>query len=166
MYGIVGAAEQGESGRPGRVGPAYERERSLDAVFYETAGWERPFWYASNSALLDRYAGRLMERTAEWESRWWSPVINAEHLAMRDACALVDLSAFAVLEISGPAALDAVQNLSVAQLNVPVGRVVYTSWLDENGGFRAVPTAMRLGPGPVRAGAGRAARRARPHAVD
>ena len=43
-----------------------------------------------------------MERPAEWESRWWSPVINAEHLAMRDACALVDLSAFAVLEISGP----------------------------------------------------------------
>src|SRR6266849_1504182 len=144
MYGIVHPAEQWESGRPVRVGPAYERERSLDAVFYETAGWERPFWYASNSALLDRYAGRLMERPAEWESRWWSPVINAEHLAMRDACALVDLSAFAVLEISGPAALDAVQTLAVAQMNVAVGRVVYTSWLDENGGFRADLTVMRL----------------------
>jgi glycine cleavage system aminomethyltransferase T len=113
-------------------------------VFYETAGWERPFWYASNSKLLDVYAGRLMERPAEWESRWWSPVINAEHLAMRDACALVDLSAFAVLEISGPAALDAVQTLAVAQMNVAVGRVVYTSWLDENGGFRADLTVMRL----------------------
>src|ERR1700751_5238100 len=144
MYGIVHPGEQWESGRPVRVGPAYERERSLGAVFYETAGWERPFWYASNSGLIDRYAGRLMDRTAEWESRWWSPVINAEHLAMRDAAALVDLSAFAVLEISGPAALEAVQNLSVAQLNVPVGRVVYTSWLDENGGFRAALTVMRL----------------------
>jgi glycine cleavage system aminomethyltransferase T len=71
-------------------------------------------------------------------------VINAEHLAMRDAAALVDLSAFAILEISGPAALDAVQNLSVAQTDVPVGRVVYTSWLDENGGFRADLTVMRL----------------------
>src|SRR5580704_13830081 len=144
MYGIVHPAEQWESGRPVRVGPAYERERSLGAVFYETAGWERPFWYASNEPLLERYAGRLMERTAEWESRWWSQVINAEHLAMRDAAALVDLSAFAVLDISGPAALDAVQNLSVAQLNLPVGRVVYTSWLDENGGFRADLTVMRL----------------------
>jgi len=144
MYGIVHPGEQWESGRPVRVGPAYERERALGAVFYETAGWERPFWYASNSGLTDRYAGRLMDRTAEWESRWWSPVINAEHLALRDAAALVDLSAFAILEISGPAALDAVQNLSVAQLNVPVGRVVYTSWLDENGGFRADLTVMRL----------------------
>ncbi len=144
MYGIVHPAEQWESGRPLRVGPAYERERELGAVFYETAGWERPFWYASNAGLLERYAGRLMDRTAEWESRWWSPVINAEHLAMRDAAALVDLSAFAVLDICGPAALDAVQNLSVAQLDLQAGRVVYTSWLDENGGFRADLTVMRL----------------------
>src|SRR5246127_4358650 len=113
MYGIVHPAEQWESGRPVRVSPVYEQERHLGAVFHETAGWERPHWYASNSGLHERYAGRLMDRTAEWESRWWSPVINAEHLAMRDACALVDLSAFAVLEISGPAALDAVQTLSV-----------------------------------------------------
>jgi glycine cleavage system aminomethyltransferase T len=144
MYGIVHPGEQWESGRPVRVGPAYERERELGAVFYETAGWERPFWYGANEPLLERYAGQLMERPAEWESRWWSPVINAEHLAMRDAAALVDLSAFAVLEITGPAALEAVQNLSVAQLDVPVGRVVYTSWLDANGGFRADLTVMRL----------------------
>src|SRR5215472_13522030 len=84
MYGIVHPAEQWESSRPIRVSPMYERERSLGAFCYETVGWERPFWYASNAGLLERYAGRLMERTAEWESRWWSPIINAEHLAMRD----------------------------------------------------------------------------------
>jgi len=33
-------------------------------------------------------------------------VINAEHLAMRDACGLVDLSAFAVFDVTGPAALE------------------------------------------------------------
>jgi heterotetrameric sarcosine oxidase gamma subunit len=150
MYGIVHPAEQWESGRPVRVSPVYERERSLGAVFHETAGWERPHWYGVNQALLDTYAGRLMDRTAEWESRWWSPVINAEHLAMRDACALVDLSAFAVFDVCGPAALDAVQNLAVAQMDVPVGRVVYTSWLDENGGFRADLTVMRLAPDQFR----------------
>jgi heterotetrameric sarcosine oxidase gamma subunit len=144
MYGIVHPAEQWESSRPVRLSPVYERERALGAFFYETAGWERPFWYGVNETLLERYAGRLMERPAEWESRWWSPVINAEHLAMRDACALVDLSAFAILDISGPGALEAVQNLSVAQLNVADGRVVYTSWLDSKGGFRADLTVMRL----------------------
>jgi glycine cleavage system aminomethyltransferase T/glycine/D-amino acid oxidase-like deaminating enzyme len=144
MYGIVHPAEQWEKSRPQRLSPMYERERDLGAVFYETARWERPFWYASNEPLLDRYRDRLMDRPAEWESRWWSPIINAEHLAMRDAAAIVDLSAFAIFEVSGPGALAAVQNLAVAQLNVPVGRVVYTSFLDENGGFVADLTVMRL----------------------
>jgi heterotetrameric sarcosine oxidase gamma subunit len=144
MYGIVHPAEQWESGRPLRLGPAYDRERDLEAVFFETAGWERPFWYQSNAPLLQRYADRVMPRTGEWESRWWSPIINAEHLAMRESAALIDLSAFAVLDVAGPGALDAVQYLAVAQLDVVPGRVVYTSFLDENGGFRADLTIMRL----------------------
>src|SRR6266513_2015696 len=146
MYGIVHPAEQWESGRPVRLSPVYQRERELGAVFFEAAGWERPHWYASNEALLERYAGRLMPREAEWEARWWSPVINAEHLAMRDSCGLVDLSAFAVFDITGPAALETVQSLAVAQLDVALGRVVYTSLLDERGGFLADLTIMRLGP--------------------
>src|SRR5580700_9478967 len=146
MYGIVHPAEQWESGRPLRLSPAYDRERELGAVFIETAGWERPNWYDSNSGLLERYAGRLMEREAEWEARWWSPIINAEHLAMRDACGLVDLSAFAVFDITGPGALDGVQTVAVAQMDVRAGRVVYTSLLDERGGFRGDLTIMRLAP--------------------
>jgi glycine/D-amino acid oxidase-like deaminating enzyme len=48
MYGIVHPAEQWESGRPLRVSPFYQRAADLGAVFFETAGWERPHWYASN----------------------------------------------------------------------------------------------------------------------
>jgi glycine cleavage system aminomethyltransferase T/glycine/D-amino acid oxidase-like deaminating enzyme len=145
MYGIVHPAEQWESGRPVRVSPFYQREADLGAVFFETAGWERPHWYASNEPLLARYAGRIADREAEWDSRWWSPVINAEHLAMRDACGLVDLSAFAIFDITGPAALEAVQSLVVAQADVRTGRVIYTSLLDPRGGFKADLTVMRLG---------------------
>jgi len=145
MYGIVHPAEQWQSGRPVRVSPVYQRERDLGAVFFETAGWERPYWYASNESLLQRYAGRLMERDNEWDARWWSPIINAEHLAMRQSCGLVDLSAFAVFDITGPGALDAVQSLVVAQADVRPGRVIYTSLLTEKGGFKADLTVMRLG---------------------
>jgi len=145
MYGIVHPAEQWESGRPLRVSPFYQREMDLGAVFIETAGWERPNWYGCNEALLGRYAGRLAERSAEWDARWWSPIINAEHLAMRESCGLVDLSAFAVFDITGPAALDAVQSLVVAQADVRRGRVIYTSLLDDNGMFKADLTVMRLG---------------------
>ena len=98
-----------------------------------------------NAGLLEKYAGRLMDRGSEWESRWWSPIINAEHLAMRDAAGLFDLSAFAILDVTGPAPCRRVQRLAVAQLHVPLGRVVYTSFLDDAGGFRADLTIMRLG---------------------
>jgi glycine cleavage system aminomethyltransferase T len=85
-----------------------------------------------------------MERPAEWESRWWSPIINAEHLALREGAGLVDLSAFTILDVTGPGALAGLQNLAVAQLDVPVGRVVYTSFLNEAGGIVADLTVMRL----------------------
>ena len=145
MYGIVHPNEQWESLRPTRLSPVYERERELGAFFFDTMGWERPYWYQSNAHLLERYGDRVMERTGEWESRWWSPIINAEHLALRDGCGLVDLSAFVVLDVTGPGALAALQHLSVAQLDVAVGRVVYTSMLDEKGGFKSDLTIMRLG---------------------
>src|SRR5260370_36076020 len=104
-----------------------------------------------------------MEREWEWESRWWSPIINAEHLALRENCGLVDLSAFAVFDIAGPEALDAVQSIAVAQMDVPVGRVVYTSLLDELGGFRADLTIMRLGPRQFRVVTGGGTGRADPY---
>ncbi|HSL67944.1 MAG TPA: FAD-dependent oxidoreductase, partial [Actinomycetota bacterium] len=143
-YGIVHPMEQWASNRDVRLSPFNRRERDLDAVFYETAGWERPFWYESNRALLDEYGDRVMPRQAEWEARWWSPIINAEHLAMRDRVAMVDLSAFAIIDIGGPAALDVVQRMAVKQMDVPVGRVVYTPLLNPAGGVKADLTIMRL----------------------
>src|SRR5580700_3728950 len=144
MYGIVHPAEQWESGRPVRVSPVYDRERELGAFFYETVGWERPFWYERNRDLLDRYGDQVMERASEWESRWWSPIINAEHLALRERAAMVDLSAFAIFDITGPSALDVVQGLALRQMDVAVGRAVYTPLLTHSGGFRSDLTIMRL----------------------
>jgi glycine cleavage system aminomethyltransferase T/glycine/D-amino acid oxidase-like deaminating enzyme len=149
-YGIVHPMEQWLSNRDVRLSPFNARERDLGAVFYEAVGWERPYWYGANAPLLDEYGDRVMPREAEWESRWWSPIINAEHLAMRDRVGIVDLSAFVVLDVTGPGALDAVQNLAVAQMDVPVGRVVYTPFLNEAGGIKADLTIMRLGANEFR----------------
>ncbi|MGH9294120.1 MAG: GcvT family protein, partial [Acidimicrobiales bacterium] len=145
MYGIVHPEEQWSDERRIRLSPMYDREVELGAHFFSTAGWERPHWYEHNTPLVDRYGDKVMPREAEWESRWWSPVINAEHLAMRDAVGIVDLSAFAVFDVTGPGALEAMQRLAVAQMDVAGGRVVYTSFLDDAGGFRADLTVMRLG---------------------
>ena len=144
MYGIVHPGEQWESDRRVRLSPFYEREKQLKAVFVEGAGWERPNWYESNAGLLDEFGDKVTRREAEWESRWWSPIINAEHLAMRDRAAMIDLSAFAIFDVTGPAALDVVQNVAMRQMDVPIGRVVYTPLLTPSGGFKQDLTIMRI----------------------
>jgi glycine cleavage system aminomethyltransferase T/glycine/D-amino acid oxidase-like deaminating enzyme len=144
MYGIVHPGEQWASDRNVRLSPFYERERDRGAVFIETAGWERPNWYESNAPLLEEYGDRVTRREAEWEARWWSPIINAEHLAMRDRAAMIDLTAFAIFDVTGPAALDVVQNVAMRQMDVPIGRVVYTPILTPSGGFKQDLTIMRL----------------------
>ena len=145
-YGIVHPAEQWLSNRDVRLSPFHAREKELGAVFIETAGWERPNWYESNAGLLDEYGDRVMPREAEWDRRWWSPIINAEHLALRERVGLIDLSAFALFDVTGPGALDLVQKVAVAQMDVPIGRVAYTSFLNAAGGVKADLTIMRLGP--------------------
>jgi glycine cleavage system aminomethyltransferase T len=143
-YGIVHPGEQWESNRGVRLSPFHAREEELGAVFFEAAGWERPHWYASNERLLADYDGRVTGREAEWDSRWWSPIINAEHLAMRDRAGMFDLSAFTIFDVSGPGALATVQRVAMRQMDVPIGRVVYTPVLTPAGGFRSDLTIMRL----------------------
>ncbi|HUA44264.1 MAG TPA: FAD-dependent oxidoreductase [Solirubrobacteraceae bacterium] len=145
MYGIVHPGEQWASDRNVRLAPFYERERDLGAVFYEGAAWERPQWYESNAGLLDEYGDRINQREAEWDSRWWSAIINAEHLAMRDRVAMIDLSAFAIFDVTGPGALQTVQRVAMRQMDVATGRVVYTPLLTPSGGFKQDLTIMRLG---------------------
>ena len=144
-YGIVHPMEQWASNRDVRLSPVNARQRDLGAVFFEAAGWERPFWYGTNERLLAEYGDRVMSRQAEWESRWWSPIVNAEHLAMRDRVGMVDLAAFAIFDVSGRGACAYLQGLVVNQVDVPVGRVVYTPLLNEAGGIVADLTIMRLG---------------------
>jgi glycine cleavage system aminomethyltransferase T/glycine/D-amino acid oxidase-like deaminating enzyme len=142
-YGIVHPSEQWASDRDVRLPPFHVRQKELGAVFFETAGWERPHWYESNAGLVEEYG--LNGRDAEWDARWWSPIINAEHLAMRDRAAIFDLSAFCIFDVAGPGALATVQAVAMRQMDVPIGRVVYTPLLVPGGGFRSDLTIMRLG---------------------
>ncbi len=144
-YGIVHPREQWASQRGMRRSPFYAREEALGAVFYDARGWERPQWYESNAALFDKYPQANVPRPHEWDARWWSPIINAEHLAMRDSVGMVDLTAFNEFDIEGPGALAGLQHITVNSVDVPVGRSVYTPLLTQHGGFRGDLTIQRLG---------------------
>ena len=92
--------------------------------------------------LVDHYG--IADRPHEWDARWWSPIMNAEHLALREHVGMIDLAPFVIFDISGPGALDYLQHLTVNNCDVAVGRSVYTPLLDARGGFRSDLTIMRV----------------------
>ncbi len=144
-YGIVHPHEQWETDRNVRIAPFHRRTEALGAVYFEAGGWERPQWYESNASLLEEFGDRVTDRPNEWDARWWSPIINAEHLAMRERAAMIDLTAFSIFEVTGPGALAYIDRMTVANMDRPVGRIMYTPVLTYNGGFRSDLTVVRLG---------------------
>ena len=142
-YGIVHPREQWESERNLEVSPLADRTGALGAVNFQAGGHERPQWYTSNAHLVEKYG--VEDRPHEWDARWWSPIITAEHLALRENVGIVDLSAFVTFDVTGPGALDYVQSMVVNQVDKPVGSAIYTPVLDSHGGFRSDLTVKRLG---------------------
>ena len=141
-YGIVHPREQWESARGMHRAPFHDRTAALGAEFFEAHGWERPQWYASNGDLADRYG--VADRPHEWDRRWWSPIIDAEHLHLREKAGIVDLSAFQIFEASGPGVVPYIERLTVNRCDRPVGRSIYTPLLTPEGGIRADLTILRL----------------------
>ena len=144
----------GSSTRPSSTSPTATsgsrrcttRRPKLGAVFFETAGWERPFWYESNAGLLEEYGDAVMPREHEWDSRWWSPIINAEHLRMREAAGgdrpvgVLHLRHRRARARSTPCRAPASRSATSRSARSSTRPV-----LDAKGGFRSDLTVMRLG---------------------
>jgi len=142
-YGIVHPREQWASDRDQRHSTFHPRTKELGAVYFEAGTWERPQWYETNAPLVEEFG--VADREHEWDRRWWSPIINAEHLAMRERAAMIDLTAFSIYEVKGPGACDYLQRMVVANVDRPIGRIMYTPVLTHKGGFRSDLTVVRLG---------------------
>ena len=131
------------------VSPFYEREKELGGYFdNEVARWERAFAYESNREKLQDYLKDIPVRENEWDGRHVPyELANAEHLAMSDSVGMINLSHFPIMDIEGPDAEKMLEYLSVAKVggNTPIGKVIYTNFLDEDGGVHADLTISRLG---------------------
>ncbi len=143
VYDIIHPLQPMESPRPLRVSPFYGREQELGAVFLEGSGWERPHWFEANASLVERYRDRVPQR-GPWESRHWSPIAGAEALATRDGVAMYDMTSLARIVVSGPGACAFLDRLTTNRIDRPVGTVVYTLLLGEDGGVRSDLTIARL----------------------
>jgi glycine cleavage system aminomethyltransferase T/glycine/D-amino acid oxidase-like deaminating enzyme len=146
-YGIVHPREQWQSTRPLRTSAFYNRQEDLDAEFFEAGGWERPRWYESNADLVEKYSDEIegLQRPNEWDSRWWSDIILGEHLHMRDNVGMIGDTGFGIFDIVGDDAMENMQQLCVAEMDVDVGESAYTPVLAPNAGFVSDLTVARIG---------------------
>ncbi|MCZ6632195.1 MAG: FAD-dependent oxidoreductase [bacterium] len=142
VYDIIHPLQQIENPRQLRLSPFYPRQQVLGATFFENAGWEQPHWFEANKDLAQDPS---WPTRSGWEALNWSPLQGGEHRATREGVALYDLSAFTKIEVKGPGALAFLQYIAVNQIDQPVGKIIYTSMLNKNGGIQCDLTITRLG---------------------
>jgi glycine cleavage system T protein len=142
IYDIIHPLQPIARPRNVRVSPFHARLVEQQGYFFQSAGWEVAQWYEANARLLETYADSIPARES-WSSQFWSPIQGAEHLAVRDGVGMFNLSALAIVEVAGPGALAFLNYLAANQIDRPVGKIVYTSLLDQNGGIVADITIAR-----------------------
>ena len=133
-------------GRWVRRSPFYEREVELGGYFMELGGWERAHGYAANEHLLEKYADLVPVRGHEWDNRHFWRVSNAEHLEMSANVGMVNLSHFAMYDVSGPDHVEMMEWVCAAKIGGDnnIGKGIYTHFLDEEGMVRADLTVIRM----------------------
>ncbi|MFC9488654.1 FAD-dependent oxidoreductase [Streptomyces hydrogenans] len=119
-----------------RRSPLHDRLAAAHACFGERTGWERADWYAR--------AGTPAEYRYSYSKQNWFENVREEHRAAREAVALFDLSSFTKAEVAGPDALDVLQRLCTADIDLAVGRLRYTLMLNDTGGIELDGTVVRL----------------------
>ncbi len=145
-YGIVHPREQWASQRGMRRSPFYAREEALGAVFFDARGWERPQWYESNAEPGREVPRRRRKpRQHEWDAAGGrrSPTPSTWRCARASAWSTSPRSTSSTSP--DPGAKDYLQYMCVNNVDVAVGRSVYTPLLTPHGGFRGDLTIQRLG---------------------
>jgi glycine cleavage system T protein len=116
----------------------HDRLAARGACFGVVAGWERANWFAPEGVK------------PEYEYRWgrqnWFDYSAAEHRAVRENVGIYDLSSMANFLVQGSDAMTELQHICANNVDVHVGKVVYTQLLNERGGIEADLTVTRLTP--------------------
>ena len=136
LYAMHWPFRQYESARNVRMSPFHERYAAAGAVFGEVAGWERPNWFATG--------GEHPAYEYSWGKQNWFDASGRECDAVRNRVGLFDQSSFAKWYVEGPDALAVLNWISGNQVDAPIGRAVYTQWLNDRGGIESDLTVTRL----------------------
>lgn len=124
------------SGRPGKTGPLYDRQKAKGALFGARNGWETPLWFAPK--------GVEPKETSRFGRPDWVRHVDAECRCVHEGAGLVDRTGRSVFELNGPDAAKALAALSAGVMPVSDGEARLMPFLTPKGGIAALLTVVRL----------------------
>ena len=136
LYAMHWPYRQYETARGARRSPLHEAMLKKGAVMGELAGWERPNWFATGDIEPEyRYS---------YGPQNWFDLCRQECKAVQNQVALFDLASYPIFMVEGEQAVTYLNKLSANNIDVDPGSVVYTQWLNEQGGIEADVTITRV----------------------
>ncbi len=136
LYDMHWPFKQYKTSRMIRKSPLHDRLAQQGACFGTVAGWERPNWFAPEGV-------EPVYKYTYGRQNWFEYSAN-EHHAVRNNVGLFDQSAFSKYMLQGKDAVNVLNRICGNQMDVPVGKAVYTQMLNERGGIEADLTATRI----------------------
>ncbi len=127
---------QKASARGVRRTPFHNHLLQHGAVMGEISGWERANWFARN--------GQTPEYEYSWKRQNFFANVADEHKAIRENVGMYDMSSFGKIRVEGPDAEAFLNYVGGGDYSVPVGKIVYTQFLNSRGGIEADVTVTRL----------------------
>ena len=116
--------------------PFHEHLKAQGAVFGELGGWERANWFADE--------GQERDYKYSWKRQNWFENSAREHMAVRTGVGMYDMSSFGKIRVEGRDAEAFLNYICGADMSVPVGKIVYTQFLNSKAGIEADVTVTRL----------------------
>ncbi len=116
--------------------PFHQHLLDNGAVMGELAGWERANWFADD--------GQTPEYEYSWKRQNFFGNVAAEVNAIRTNVGMYDMSSFGKIRVEGRDACAFMNHIGGGQYDVPVGKIVYTQFLNNAGGIEADVTVTRL----------------------
>lgn len=136
MYEIGFPNKQFKSARKARRSILHDQLAAAGAFFGSSAGWEYPDWFAP--------PGIEPEVKYSWGRQNWFGYHAAEHHACRNDVVIFDLSLMTKMLVQGKDAEKSLNWICANDISVPVGKVVYTQWLNKRGTLEGDVTVTRL----------------------
>ena len=127
---------QPETARGVRKSVLHDNWVQRNASFGEGMGWERPMWFATPGEPTENMYSHT-------RPNWFERTAAECHAARHDAIVL-DQSSFGKHLVQGRDACRFLQNLCAGDIDVPVGKLVYTHMLNNRGGIETDITVNRL----------------------